>query len=93
MKKRLLIFLTLLLIPTLAFGLVWKEDETSYTSVRGSFVDGQAWLDGIIPTALPNNITGITKANPGVVSSTAHGLEVGDLVYFDTLTEMTELNW
>ena len=69
------------------------EDETSYTSVRGSFVDGQAWLDGIIPTALPNNITGITKANPGVVSSTAHGLEVGDLVYFDTLTEMTELNW
>jgi len=48
MKKRLLIFLTLLLIPTLAFGLVWKEDETSYTSVRGSFVDGQAWLDGEI---------------------------------------------
>ena len=22
------------------------EDETSYTSMRGSFVDGQAWWDG-----------------------------------------------
>ncbi len=69
------------------------EDETSYTSMRGSFVDGQAWFDGLIPTALANNVTGITKANPGVVSSVAHGLSVGDLVYFDSLTEMTELNY
>jgi uncharacterized phiE125 gp8 family phage protein len=43
-------------------------------------------------TALANNITGITKANPGVVSSASHGLKIGDLAYFDTLTEMTELN-
>lgn len=42
--------------------------------------------------ALPNDVTGITKANPGVVSSVAHGLAVGDLVYFTGLTEMTELN-
>lgn len=41
---------------------------------------------------LPNNITGITKANPGVVSSVAHGLQVGDRVYFNGLTQMTELN-
>lgn len=69
------------------------EDETNYASMRGSFVDGQAWFDGLIPTALANNVTGITKANPGVVSSVAHGLSVGDLVYFDSLTEMTELNY
>jgi len=69
------------------------ENETSYTSRRGSFVDDQAWFDGLIPTALSNNVTGITKANPGVVSSVAHGLSVGDLVYFDSLTEMTELNY
>jgi len=43
-------------------------------------------------TALPNNITGITKANPGVVSSTSHALVVNQQVYFYGLTEMTELN-
>jgi len=43
-------------------------------------------------TALSNNITGITKANPGVVSSTTHGLSIGHMVYFSGLTEMTELN-
>jgi len=47
---------------------------------------------GEVATALANNVTGITKANPGVVSSVAHGLGVGDLVKFDSLTEMTELN-
>lgn len=51
-----------------------------------------AVLDNFGPTALPGNITGITKANPGVVSSLAHGLSVGDIVYFSGLTEMTELN-
>lgn len=45
-----------------------------------------------LDVALPNNITGITKANPGVVSSVAHALNVGDRVYFSGLTEMTELN-
>ena len=47
---------------------------------------------GEVATPLANNITAITKADPGVVSSVAHGLVVGDLVYFDSLTEMTELN-
>ena len=45
--------------------------------------------------ALTNNITAITKStsgNPGVVSSTAHSLAVGDRVYFTGLNEMTELN-
>lgn len=37
-------------------------------------------------------VTGITKANPGVVTITAHGLVTGDYVYFHDLTEMTELN-
>jgi len=38
------------------------------------------------------SVSGITKANPGVVSATAHDLETGDYVLFDSLTEMTELN-
>ena len=47
---------------------------------------------GEVAASLTNNVTAITKADPGVVSSVAHGLGVGDLVYFDSLTEMTELN-
>lgn len=45
-----------------------------------------------VATALPNNITAITKADPGVVSSLAHTKATGDIVYFDGLSEMIELN-
>lgn len=33
--------------------------------------------------ASPKTITGITNANPGVVSSTAHGYANGDVIYLD----------
>jgi len=46
----------------------------------------------IIGDALPSNITAITLANPGVVSSVAHTKATGDIIYFDGLSEMTELN-
>lgn len=36
-------------------------------------------------------ITGISKANPGVVSISAHGFEVDDEVYIDGIKGMTEL--
>jgi len=51
-----------------------------------------AILDSFGPTALAADITAITKAAPGVVSSIGHGLAIGDVVYFTGLTEMTELN-
>lgn len=38
-------------------------------------------------------ITGITKANPGVVTSTAHGFSNGDVIVFRISTGMTELNY
>lgn len=47
---------------------------------------------GEVATPLTNNVTAISKADPGVVSSVAHGLGIGDLVYFDSLNEMVELN-
>ena len=38
-------------------------------------------------------VDGITKANPGVVTfDPGHGYEDGQTIYFDSLTEMTELN-
>ena len=37
-------------------------------------------------------ITGITQANPCVVTSTAHGLSRGDVVTFSSIAGMTQLN-
>jgi len=93
--KHTFLYLCLILIPSFSFagGIVF-ETETGYTwgVGTGAFADGDSRFSGMAITALSNNVTAITKANPGVVSSTAHGLSVGDLVYFDSLTEMTELN-
>lgn len=38
------------------------------------------------------NITGITQANPGVVTSAAHGLSNGDEIYLDGVVGMTKVN-
>ena len=45
-----------------------------------------------IAADLPNTVSGITAANPPVVSSTAHDLLTGDEVEVTGLTEMTEIN-
>lgn len=37
-------------------------------------------------------ITAATQADPGVITSTAHGLTTGDLVFIDSVAGMTELN-
>ena len=43
-------------------------------------------------TSAAKTITGITKANPCVVTSAAHGLAVGTVVVFSGIVGMTELN-
>ena len=40
----------------------------------------------------PKTITGITQANPGVLTSASHGLSDGDEVYISGVGGMTELN-
>ena len=46
-----------------------------------------------VTKAAAKTVTGITKANPGVVTfDTGHGYVDGDIIYFSGLTEMTELN-
>lgn len=37
-------------------------------------------------------ITGITQANPGVVTATAHGFSNGDLIYISGVVGMTQVN-
>ena len=50
------------------------------------FVDADLTYDD------PITITGITKANPGVVTAVAHGFSNGDKVLFSDILGMTELN-
>ena len=46
-----------------------------------------------IPVREPGKVvTAITKANPGVLTLTAHGFTTNDLIYFDGETGMIELN-
>jgi len=47
---------------------------------------------GQVLNATTKNITGITKASPGVISSTAHGYANGDEVYIDGIAGMKQLN-
>jgi hypothetical protein len=49
-------------------------------------------IDGV-KTKDSKTLTGITKANPGVVSAAAHGFVNGDVVQFGVVTGMTELNY
>lgn len=74
----------------------------------GSFVEGEGWGPKVdvepenlvtngdfsdVTLAAAKGVTGITKANPGVVTFDAgHGYVDGDIIYFSGLTEMTELN-
>lgn len=43
-------------------------------------------------SATQKTVSGVTQANPGVVSSTSHGYVLGDVVKFSSLSGMTQLN-
>jgi len=47
-------------------------------------------VQSTVGTAL--TVTGVTLANPGVATSTGHGLANGDIVYFTVTAGMVELN-
>ncbi len=46
----------------------------------------------VLETAATKNITGITQANPGVLTSAAHGFSNGEDVYVSGISGMTQLN-
>lgn len=50
------------------------------------------YKDHAVITATATNITGITKANPGVVTSNAHGLSNGQKVLISGVVGMVEVN-
>lgn len=50
------------------------------------------FIQNIVGVGTAKTITGITKANPAVVTSTAHGLATGDVVALAAIVGMVELN-
>ena len=70
----------------------FQDDEVIYESALGA----ELLTDGVFAftsKAAAKGVAGITKANPGVVSfDAAHGYVDGDVIFFDNLNEMTELN-
>ncbi|MEW5705086.1 MAG: ubiquitin-activating E1 FCCH domain-containing protein [Pseudomonadota bacterium] len=65
--------------------------EQAYTLL---FQANKVWVykDGGIVIASTKTITGITQANPAVVTSVGHGLANGDRVILDDVVGMTEVN-
>src|SRR6187455_393187 len=60
---------------------------------RYKFHDSQIRImTGLSGDSPPADITGITKANPAVVTAVGHGLSDGDVVKLTEIVGMTELN-
>ncbi len=70
----------------------FENNEIIYESALGA----ELLTDGafaVTSKAVAKGVAGITKANPGIVSfDAAHGYVDGDVIFFDNLNEMTELN-
>jgi hypothetical protein len=66
--------------------------EAAYGLTASGSEDDYRLLDSSIRLDIPLTITGITNANPGVVTSTAHGLSDGDLVKITNVKGMTKVN-
>lgn len=52
----------------------------------------RVFRNDVLLTEAPKTITGITKANPAVVTSASHGFSNGDDVYIEGVVGMTEVN-
>lgn len=62
----------------------WPENDLSVNTTNFEF----AWNAGSSAT-----VTGVTNANPGVVTATGHPFTDGQKVYFEGIVGMTELNF
>lgn len=67
------------------------SSTVSYVLEFGDFYI-RFWKNGSLILNASNAITGITQADPAVVTSTAHGYSNGDEVYISGVGGMTELN-
>lgn len=71
---------------SILYGCKFQRGLADYIAIRSTTTATAAAY------ATTKNITNITQANPGVVTCTAHGLEVGDSVKFASVGGMTQAN-
>jgi len=71
---------------------VYSDTQSYILEFSGTDNKVRFFRDGAAITEAAKNITGITQANPGVVTSTAHGYSNGDEVFIQSVGGMTELN-
>ena len=69
-------------------GNTTNDGTVVWTTIRALTVTGVVTLTA----DSSKTITGITQANPGVVTATAHGFSNGDEIYLSGIGGMTEMN-
>jgi hypothetical protein len=65
---------------------LWTNVNDTFNTNTGTFENCRAYVNDTDVVA----IEGISKANPAVVTWTAHGLETGDIVFMDLLSQDAE---
>lgn len=90
--------------PGCEFEMPMKSGTDNAVFIEFQFNEEQAYLlclgdqyarvlkDREIVKEASQNITGVTQANPAVVTVSSHGYSTGDLVYIDSVGGMTEIN-
>ena len=67
-------------------------DYAQRVVIESNVIRGTGTGIALLNYAAPTNITAITKANPAVVTATAHGLSNGHIIYISGVGGMTEVN-
>lgn len=80
------------LIDANTFSLTTVGGSAIDTTAYGTYDAGGEVAKILIAPSSRTAITGVTQANPGVVTSTAHGLLTGDKILISGVVGMTELN-
>lgn len=62
------------------------------SAARGPATGYRSISDAAWTTGPARNITGITRANPGVVTANGHGFQTGDYVWISGVSRMTQIN-
>jgi hypothetical protein len=79
---------------TVEAALFYKHITNDADSIPLLFVNGKTFITAAAPAvaSTSGSITGVTNANPGVVTSSGHGLTAGQKVYISGVGGMTEIN-